>query len=156
MIQFYFMSILFNAAAGYLLVSERDSEVGAVETGFPRFLQNETLHLILGTLTVVTGFLKLLSPAEANIPVVGDLVPALAGIAAGFTLIVEFYRSHSTLDSDLSSTSFGSTDFTSVDFRSEEPSKNITGFLVKNRRAVGIVSIAAAVLHFFLVRVPLL
>lgn len=145
------MSILFNAAAGYFLVSERDLEAGGVEIGLSRFLQNETLHLGLGILTVVTGFLKILSPAEANTPVVGDLVPALAGITAGFTLIVEFYRSHSTLNSDIKSA-----DFMSTDERSEEPSKKITGFLVKNRRMVGIVSIAAAVLHFFLARVPLL
>ncbi|GHT73391.1 hypothetical protein FACS1894124_1700 [Spirochaetia bacterium] len=141
MIQFYFLSILFNAASGYLLIRKDDSETDPAEPALPGFLQNETLHLVLGLLTVVTGFLKILSPAEANTPVIGDFIPVLAGIAAGFTLIVEFYRSHSTIDSELSS---------------GEPSEKVTHLLVKNRRWIGFAAIAAAALHFLFPGVPLL
>jgi hypothetical protein len=141
MMQFYFLSILFNAAAGYLLASEHNSEATFAETGVPRFLQNETLRLILGILTALTGILKFLSATKGDIPVVGDFVPALLGIVAGFTLVVEFYRSHSTLDSDVSSV--------------DHPEK-VTQFLVKNRRIVGFAAIASAALHFLFPGVLLL
>ncbi|GHT81538.1 hypothetical protein FACS1894130_13280 [Spirochaetia bacterium] len=97
--------------------------------------------MILGILTVLTGLLKLLSATKGDIPVIGDFIPALLGLAAGFILIVEFYRSHSSLDSDMVSA---------------EHTEKVTQLLVKNRRVVGFIALASAALHFLFPGVLLL
>ena len=51
-----------------------------------------TFYLVLGILCSVTGILKLLSPTLDGILLLGDLIPAAAGIAAGIMLIFGIYR----------------------------------------------------------------
>jgi hypothetical protein len=110
MIQLYFLSILFNAVTGFVLVTDSDDlslnhQDSEGKAGFS--LHNETFRLILGILTAITGILVLLSPytvliikdgipISRGIPVIGDLVPSLVGIAAGFSLIWSFYRERSS------------------------------------------------------------
>jgi uncharacterized membrane-anchored protein len=129
MIQFYFLSILFNAASGYVLVSAEggdDKEYGI--SGVRTFLGSDTTQLILGILTMVTGLLKLLSPTVGDLPIIGDLIPALVGFLAGFILVFGYYRSHSVLE--------------------DEKTASLSQFLVKNRRWIGFIAIAASALHF--------
>ena len=52
-------------------------------------------RLVIGILAALTGVLKLLSPIMNKIPVLGDLIPSVAGIVAGFMLIFSFYREQS-------------------------------------------------------------
>jgi len=94
MIQLYFLSILCNGVAGYLLFSMNDGEDSS-----PRFpINNPTFYLVLGILSAVTGILKLLSPipygvnSVRGVLVFGDLIPALAGIVAGIVFIFGLYR----------------------------------------------------------------
>ncbi|MDR2404527.1 MAG: hypothetical protein LBD78_10925 [Spirochaetaceae bacterium] len=136
MIQFYFLSIFLNALTGYLLITEKDQEDGTLETVFRFSLQNETLRLVLGILTMLVGLLKILSSVEGDIPVIGDLVPALAGIGAGFVLVYEYYRSRA-----------------GVDF---EGSGKIEAILTKQRRLAGTIALASAALHFLFPQVLLL
>jgi hypothetical protein len=96
MIQFYFLAILCNALAGYALTVEADSR-STILDGLRGYAQDETFRLILGVLTMATGFFKLLSAVRGDVPVLGDLLPSAAGLAAGFVLLYEFYRSHSTV-----------------------------------------------------------
>jgi hypothetical protein len=136
MIQFYFLSILFNGLSGYLLIREKDREDGDTpDTVFRLSLQNETVRLVLGILTMLMGLLKILSSVQGDIPVIGDLVPALAGLGAGFVLVYEFYRSRS------------GTDF--------EISEKIEGLLTR-RRLIGIAALASAAVHFLFPQVLLL
>jgi hypothetical protein len=132
MIQFYFLSIFFNALTGYALVMGSRQEEAAL--GFS--LANETFRLILGILTMVTGLLKLLSSVQGDIPVVGDLLPALAGLLGGFVLIFGFYRGRSGVKS--------------------EKIEKIEGFLTKNEKTIGFFALGAAVLHFMFPSVLLL
>jgi hypothetical protein len=142
MIQFYFLSILLNMTAGFLLVSE---SLGGTEKGegfpkhsghpaIPAFLKNETFRLILGVLSMVMGLLKILS--SRDIPVIGDIFPAAAGLAAGFVLVYEFYRNQSVLE--------------------EEQGANAGRFLLNHKKVVGFTAIAAAALHFLFPAVLLL
>jgi len=85
MIQLYFLSILCNGLSGYLLFA--GDENGPAEK--PKFL-GPTFYLVLGIMSAVVGVLKLLSPER--IPILGDLLPAVAGVAAGFMLIFGIYR----------------------------------------------------------------
>ena len=63
------------------------------------FLGDKTLQLVVGILSFLTGLMKLLSPIQYDIAIIGDLVPALAGIAAGAVLLLDWYQERS--DSEL-------------------------------------------------------
>jgi hypothetical protein len=134
MLPFYFLTILFNAVLGYVLVfRERETRE---ENGFSFSLDNEVFRLVLGAASVLTGLFKILSPVAGNIPVIGDLLPALANLAGGFILIFEYYRNRTTL-------------------RSEAVEK-FGDIVDKNRKAAGFVAIGAAILHFVFHSVPFL
>ncbi|WP_010258433.1 hypothetical protein [Treponema primitia] len=128
MIQFYFLSILLNGLAGYTLVVGTGEEDTSLDTGFRLSLQNESCRLILGVLTIVMGFLKILSSVQGDVQVIGDLIPALAGFLAGFVLVFEYYRSRSTLE--------------------PEHTEKIEQLLIHNKKWIGFIALAAAALHF--------
>jgi hypothetical protein len=137
MIQIYFLSIFLNALTGYVLViggREEEPEPES-ESQFRFSLNNGTFRLILGVLTLITGLLKLFSPV-GNVPVAGDLLSALAGLAAGPVLVFDFYCSRSSLGS--------------------ERIERIKNLLLPGRKWIGFAVIAAAVLHFLFPAAPLL
>ncbi|MCL2762251.1 MAG: hypothetical protein FWD36_03460 [Treponema sp.] len=127
------MSILFNGVVGFLFIFGDSRESISEETKrFP--LVSDGFRLILGILAGMIGILKLFSPMEtskgSSIYILGDLVPALAGIIAGFMLIYGFYRSRSSKVSEGGSLdSFGEV-------------------LSHYKKIVGIVLLATVVLHF--------
>jgi hypothetical protein len=135
MVQFYFLSILFNAAGGFILFTNGGGETSIPESEIRFSLQNETFKLILGILTVVVGLFKLLSPLEGDIPVVGDLIPAAAGLITGFILLFDYYRGRSFF---------------------EDGDAKMTRIITVNRKWIGFAAMAAAVLHFIFPRVLLL
>jgi len=133
MIQLYFLSIVFNGLAGFLFVfgdlggndsAEDNKKYSFLSVGF---------RLIVGLLAGIVGILKLLSPYE-GIAILGDLLPAVAGIIAGFMLIYGFYRERSS----------------NVD--SEEKINRIGEAVLHYKKAIGILLLAAALLHFLLPR----
>jgi uncharacterized membrane-anchored protein len=134
MIQFYFLSIFFNALAGYVLISGEDNGPLEIRPGFS--LNDETVRLMLGILSMLTGILKLLSSVEGDLPVLGDIIPAVVGFVSGFTLVFEYYRGR-----------------TSVEGGSPE---TINQVLVRNKKIIGLIAIAAAALHFLFPKVLLL
>ena len=127
MMQIYFLSIVFNALTGYMLVFE-DEKKNPDTPGFS--LRDEKYRLILGILTVAAGVLKLLSAVNGDVRILGDLFPAAAGMVSGFILVLEYLKNNSTVVHD-------------------EPGKtNINLVLFRNRKIIGIAAIAAAILHF--------
>jgi len=135
MIQFYFLSVLLNGLAGYILFTGDEGEVLEFKSGFS--LKDETFKFVLGILLVVTGLLKLLSPIEGDIPIIGDFIPGIVSFLAGFVLIFEYYRNRSSLDTS-------------------EHTERIDRVLVKNKKIIGMAAIIAAVLHFLFPKVLLL
>jgi hypothetical protein len=123
-IQVYFLSILCNALSGFVLLSG-----GPKTESVPKDLfNNPSFRFVLGIVTAVVGLLKLLSVVPGNYPVVGDIVPAAGGLAAGAMLIYEFYKEHATITS---------------------PSvERVSAFASARQRIIAGVSIATAVLHF--------
>jgi hypothetical protein len=134
MLPFYFLTILFNAISGYVLAFRKEGIQG--ENAFSFSFDNEVFRLALGAASIFTGLFKILSPVAGNIPVIGDLVPALANLAGGCILIFEYYRNRTTLRS--------------------EAVEQLGDVVDKNRKIVGFVSIGAAVLHFVFYSVPFL
>jgi hypothetical protein len=127
MIQFYFLSVLLNAVAGLILVNEGGEGDRIFEGDI-----NDTFKLIIGVASLATGLLKLLSATEGDIPIVGDLVPALTGLISGFILCFDYYASNSTLDVQPNS---------------------IAMFFMGSKKLFGLAAIAAALLHFLFPKV---
>jgi hypothetical protein len=134
MIQLYFLSIFFNVLVGYTLITGDEGNSFEIHPGFS--LKDGTVRLVLGILAMATGILKLLSSVEGDMPVLGDLVPAVIGFGAGFVLAFEYYQSRAALD--------------------DEKGESIGQVLVRNKKIIGIVAMAAAVLHFLFPKVLLL
>jgi hypothetical protein len=72
--------------------------------------------------------LKLLSSTRGDIPVIGDIVPALVGLGGGFILIFEYYNTRSALNT--------------------EKSEKLALFVESNKRWMGFIVLASAALHF--------
>lgn len=134
MLQFYFLSIVLNALAGFILIS-KDEKI-RLEFNSSFTLKDDTFRLLVGILSAVTGLLKILSVVEGDIPVIGDLVPALLGFLTGFILIFEHYRSHPVSEDS-------------------DQSDKISMILI-NKRIIGIAALVAAALHFLFPKVLLL
>jgi hypothetical protein len=120
MLQLYFLIIFCDAVSGIALL-------GAARGGTP-FLSGKN-RFALGIVTVLVALLTLVSPVESDIPVLGDLFPALAGLAAGFTLLY---------------------DSLSPERGTEAPASVIAVLVSANRGRLGFLSITAAALHFLL------
>ncbi|MDR2093891.1 MAG: hypothetical protein LBP76_00005 [Treponema sp.] len=126
MVQFYFLSILFNAVTGLLLLNGSDEDE-IFEGNILTSVSNESFKFILGILSIVMGVLKLLS-SMGETPFFGDLVPALTGFLGGFILCFEYYKTHTTLET---------TSLNTIDI-----------IFIKNKKLFGILSLAAAAIHF--------
>lgn len=162
MAQFYFLSIMLNIFAGLILVygidltkknddttlkvtdntnpntEETSSEDNAGEEkkqnenksvfSTSETFSNRNFRLVTGVLSVLVAIMKLLSVFRNDVPVLGDLLPAVAGFLGGASLLIEYYLVTSNMKPDL-------------------PAK-IEGLLIDGRKYIGILCIAAAVLHF--------
>lgn len=97
------------------------------------FLGDKTLQLVVGILSLLTGLMKLLSPIQYDIPVVGDLIPSLAGLVAGAVLLLDWYQERSEVELPLP--------------------EALRAVYDGGRKYLGIFCIIAAVLHFVFPRV---
>jgi hypothetical protein len=136
MVQLYFLSLVFNGLAGFFFIfgdlGGNNSTQGEKKFSFV----GDGFRLVIGILAAVTGILKLFAPMvsaeKAPIYILGDLLPALAGIAAGFLLMFGFYRERSTnVDTEEKVNSFGDT-------------------FLQYKKAAGVVILVIALLHFLL------
>ncbi len=93
-----------------------------------KFINDRSFRLLLGVLTFFTGIMKLLSTSGKSLPVIGDLFPAIAGLFGGFAVLLEYYFMSTTTDAEL------------PDW--------IVLIFIKNKRLIGMLCIAVAVLHF--------
>jgi uncharacterized membrane protein HdeD (DUF308 family) len=144
MLQFYLLSVLLNVLVGLVLLLSFDSD-GANGGGFesdgitriddPSLFENRTFRFVLGLASIVVGVVKLFVVTN-HIRAFGDLLPALAGILGGVTVLLNHFVSSST-----------------VEIR-------VTGMpeliFVRGARFIGIACLAVAVLHFIFPRVILL
>lgn len=128
MIQFYFLSVLLNIVGGYALLSYNSEDKGTKFDGVRNYLKDMTVRLVLGVLAVIVGFFKLLTVMRGDIPIVGDFLPSIAGLATGFSLLLEFYRSNSNVTT--------------------ETLEKMERIFTANRRIVGISAVAIGFIHF--------
>ncbi|MFO8064147.1 MAG: hypothetical protein ACQETQ_06055 [Spirochaetota bacterium] len=134
MYQIYLLSVLTNILAGVALsVGGMDEKLHLSSVFNKELMQNDGFRFGLGIVTFVVGFFKLLSVSEGDVPVVGDIVPAISGLVLGLILLLQYYRSRSNVSSPF------------VD--------KIDNIFGKNSAVFGTVGILIGVLHFLLHRV---
>ena len=138
MAQFYFLSVLLNILAGLILIFGRnlandsfsvnedaDSESAISIGSFS--IDNSGFRLIVGILCIFVALMKILSVFKGDVPVVGDLLPVLAGLLSGASILLEYYVASSE----------------------DEPlSENPIAKIIEWRKYIGIGCIAVAILHF--------
>ena len=135
MVQFYFLSVFLNVVAGYLLYFWDDN--ASSEEGNEFSLQGDTYILVVGILSALTGLIKIFSPVGGKLPLFGDLIPAAMGIICGFALLFGYYRRRSSIDDS-------------------EQTKKFEGMLEGNKKLIGAMAFAVAILHFLFPGVPLI
>ncbi len=129
MLQFYFLSIMLNLVTGLILVFKSPEKAdGEADHQPEEVYETPTFSLVLGILTFGTGFFKILTVIRGDIPVIGDLFPALAGLAGGFCLLYQYYRNK-----------------TAPEFRHHGAFEAI---FVDGSKYIGIAVLLAALLHF--------
>jgi hypothetical protein len=129
MYQIYLLSVVFNLLAGITLAFETLDNKLKIGAFFSReAFMKPSFRLILGILTAAAAVLNLLSVAPTDVPIVGDLLPALVGLGSGFGLILQYYRSKATVETSEVST--------------------LDEIFMKNGTVVGSVAIVTAILHF--------
>jgi TctA family transporter len=130
MVQLYFLSVLCNGLTGYLLFTDDNGGDKLVERDPASILfRNPTFLLVLGILSGIIGVLVLLSPYN-GIPILGDLIPSVAGIMGAFVIIFGIYRrDSSSLNEDSKLERFGES-------------------LLRIRKIIGLAIMIVALLHF--------
>lgn len=118
-------------------VTGSDDELNLEEdTSFAKanaIFDDSTFRLIIGIVGFMVGVLKLCSPIQNDVKVIGDLLPVVAGIISSGILLVEYFNMKSTMG--LSLPSFVETAVT------------------EGRKYIGIFCILVAVVHFICPRV---
>ena len=134
MYQIYLLSVVTILLAGVALADERLQTSLRLSSFFNgEAFGQPTFRLVLGVVTLLVGFFQFLTVAPGDIPVVGDLIPAITGILLGGILVIGYYREKSTVESPAI--------------------EKLDALFVKNGSNFGVIGIAIAILHFLFHRV---
>jgi len=132
--QFYLLSIVANVIAGLALSSDYLGKRVPFFSSFKTFRENRSAEISLGVVTAIVGVLKLIirSPGE-KIPVAGDLLPGIAGVALGLLLLVEAFQQKEEASS--------------------ESIAKVKQTVFNYRVPISITGVAIALIHFFIPRI---
>ena len=130
MLQFYFLSIFANMLAGLTLMSDYFAEKFKAFLPFKQLFSKKNVKTTIGIAAFVVGFLKLLLPVQTV--VVGDLLPALAGLTMGTGLILGIIKERAKV--------------------SAETVDNLEKTVMTYRVPLGIAGLVVSALHFLLPR----
>ncbi len=133
MLQFYFLSVSTLLLASLSLVFAASEESSH---SFRRFISARTVRISLGVIAALVGILKFFVRAPGDtVVVVGDLLPAAAGIALGLALLAGALGKQVEENDRL---------------------KKVQSISRYYRIPLGVVGIAAALAHFFVPAVVIL
>jgi hypothetical protein len=127
--QLYFLSILTNIITGLVLASEHLGNKISFFDLLDKLFKNAGGRIVLASIAALVGLIKLIWPYQ-GIPILGDLLPAAAGLGGAFTLLFDFIRKKSDMKTD------------SMD--------KMDKLVLGNKFIIGIGVVLVAVLHFFL------
>jgi hypothetical protein len=128
-LQFYFLSIAANLVAGMVLAADSIVRRIPVFAALARPLGTRRGKLLAGLAALLVGVGTLFVPAAAPL-VVGDLFPSAVGMVMGIALLFEVFKQDALFPAE----------------RAEKSERSPVGY----RTTLGLLGIAAALLHFFL------
>ena len=123
--QFYFLSVLFNLLVGISLTFNGFKLTELIPG------KEKVIKLVIGIATVFTGLLKFVFVVQPDWVILGDFLPAVAGIVGGVCYIIDCCS-----ENNESATS----SITMKPFFEK--------LFVKGKKYIGIACIAVAVIHF--------
>jgi hypothetical protein len=129
MAQFYLLSVATLLFGGVLAASDFLGERMTALAPLADLAERRKLVLTVGVITAAVGILKLFLRAPGDgVPVAGDLLPAVAGIATGGVLLLGNVRRRESLGEDV------------------PPSQ--ASAIVEYRNPIGLAGILVGLLHF--------
>jgi hypothetical protein len=138
MLQFYFLSVIANFLAGAALSSDWFSRKIPGLAGLGNAFSGRRGRMAIGLSSIFVGVATLFVPVNTPI-ILGDLFPSLAGMIMGVALLFEVFKQDAVFPAE----------------RGEKNDK-VERLPVAYRTALGILGLAAAVLHFFLPERPII
>jgi hypothetical protein len=148
-IQFYCLSVFLNIIGGYALCPGLSLDRGTPFDGMRSFLQDRTTRIVLGILAAVTGGFKLIIVVRGDIPVIGDFIPALAGLVVGTVLFLDqdtFEPEKTPSPAAPEGASVGGA--SDVPRRGAGVRRKLSAYLVERKAAIGFLGIGAGIAHF--------
>jgi hypothetical protein len=131
MIQFYLLSVILNLLCGYALSAKRDESPSAIVRGARLLIADKGLRMAMAVLSIAVGVLKLIFALRGDIPVIGDFLPATAGIVVGSALFLDV--------SDEERLPF---------MKQGSPAARMEKFLVSYKVPIGYAGMLAGLIHF--------
>ncbi len=129
MVQFYFLAVCLNIIGGLILAApyfqEKMPFLGSMKKAL---VGKQSGRVIFVLLLLFTGLFKILSVTKGDVPIVGDLIPALSLFLLALTLIVDFFAEKSSVEGTMV--------------------HKLEGVLVKNSQVIGVTAVVVGVLHF--------
>ena len=138
MLQFYFLSVIANFLAGAALSSDWFSRKIPGLVGLSKAFSGRRGRMAIGLSAIFVGVGTLFVPVNPPI-ILGDLFPSLAGMITGVALLFEVFKQDAVFPAE----------------RGEKNDK-VERLPIAYRTALGILGLAAAVLHFFLPERPII
>jgi hypothetical protein len=138
MLQFYFLSIAANFLAGLTLSSDWFARRFPGLTTAVSLFTGRMGKMVLGLASLLVGFGTLFVPAAPPL-IFGDLFPSVMGMAMGIALLFEVFKQDALFPAE----------------RSEKADK-VERLPIGYRTTLGMLGLAAAILHFFLPERPCL
>ena len=140
--QLYFLSIFLNGAAGFSFIMGETGDFKINQNSIKISFSGGGFRLLPGILLAITGLLKFFVPMKEEgkkaLIIIGDFLPALAGIIAGFIFVFGYYRENSTR------------------FENEGRLDRIGDFFLHNKKIAGYILLAVTLLHFLFPQAPIL
>jgi hypothetical protein len=133
MAQIYLLSVVGNILAGLVLSAEHLSAKMPLFKQLDVFFKNIGVRVALALSISIIALIQLVWPYD-GLPILGDLLPMVAGLACGFTLIYDFLRGQSDVETKTLVT--------------------LDKIFIHNKFLIGIGAIIVAFLHFLLMGLP--
>ncbi len=134
MVQFYLLAVVINILGGLLLASNiLENKVPALHSLQESLSFNSVARVVAIVIAILVAIFKLLSVTAGDVPVVGDLLPALSLIAVAFVFFLEYYEDRASVKSPAF--------------------EKLEAVFIGNKSVVGIIAIIVGIAHFLFPKV---
>ena len=157
-VQIYLLSVLSTIAAGATIEADYLVERFPVLEPLKRFAASGRSKGMLGIITAAVGFVKLFARVPGQPVIVGDFLPAVAGMLLGAVLIIDRFRERArtpagdSVAEDAAAVDEGDASDKLLEREGDEASGllQIGDALKPYRRALGLGGITVGAIHFLL------